>query len=92
MPKIVYSNDCKCLDKLVSKNSTVIWKGLVYDLMSLYSSCIIHPGTERWIDGQSDENFFPSPSWFVSTAMSLNLSFQSLSLVLSRFSLGIDLF
>lgn len=57
----------------------------------LYSSCIIHLETEPWIDGQLDENFFPSPSWFVSTPMLLNPSFQSLNLVLSHLSLGADL-
>lgn len=59
---------------------------------TLYSLCIIHPGTERRIDGRLDENLFPSPSWFVSTAMLLNPSFQFLNLVLSHFSLGTDLF
>lgn len=59
---------------------------------TLYFFCIIHSGTEQWIDGPWDENFFPRPSWFVSTVLLLNPSFQSLNLMLSHFSLGTEFF
>ncbi|XP_008632138.2 PREDICTED: fibroblast growth factor 14, partial [Corvus brachyrhynchos] len=39
LQKIVYSNDFKCLDKLVSKNATVIWKGFFYTLELFTPEC-----------------------------------------------------